>query len=134
VYRAILDLHNAAEPVDTLTVTDELLRRGELDQVGGPVAISQLEALIPTAAHVGVYARLIREKSTLRFLIHTATEVVQSAYQQNKKVGDIIDDAERAILAISEQNTRRGIMGMKELVQRATEQLEKAYNEKRAVT
>jgi replicative DNA helicase len=134
VFKAILDLHNQAEPIDALTVTEELLRRGELEKVGGPVAISQLEALIPTAAHVGSYSRMVHEKSTLRFLIHTATTIVESAYEQNKRVGDIVDEAERAILQISEKTTRRGIMGMKELVQRATEQLEKAYNEKRAVT
>ena len=134
LFRVIADLHNAAEPVDTLTVVDELMRRGLLEAVGGASAVSQLEALIPTAAHVGAYARLIREKATLRRLIETATEVVGAAYRQDRRVTDILDEAERAILAISERNTRRGIVPMSELVRLATEQLEKAYNLKSAIT
>ena len=134
LFKVITDLHNAAEPVDTLTVVDELLRRGLLEAIGGASAVSQLEALIPTAAHVGAYARLIREKSTLRRLIETATEVVGAAYRQDRKVTEILDEAERAILAISERNTRKGIVPMTELVKRATTQLEQAYNLKSAIT
>src|SRR4029077_5277227 len=116
VFRAIQDLHAAAESIDTLTVVDELLRRGQLDAVGGAAAVAQLESLLPTAAHVGAYARLVREKATLRALIETATNIVQSAYRQDKRVVEIIDDAEREILQISEGHTKKGIVPMRELV------------------
>jgi replicative DNA helicase len=134
VFRAISELHAAAEPIDTLTVIDELQKRGQLDAVGGGAAISQLEAMMPTAAHAGAYARLIREKATLRRLIETATNIVQSAYRQDKRVLEIIDEAERDILQISEGHARKGIIPMRELVERATKQLEKAYNQKSAIT
>jgi replicative DNA helicase len=134
IFKVIQDLHAAAEPIDVLTVVDELLRRGQLDAIGGAAAVSQLEAMLPTAAHVGAYARLVREKSTLRHLIEAATSVVQSAYQQDKRVVEIIDDAEREILAISEGHSKRSIVPMRELVDRATKQLEKAFNNKSAIT
>jgi replicative DNA helicase len=134
IFKAIYDLHNAAEPIDAVTVVEALMKAGLLDVVGGATAISQLEALIPTAAHVGAYARLIRDKSTLRRLIETATEIVTEAYKQERRVVDILDEAERAILAISERNQRRGIEGMSSLVKRVMEQLEKAYHEKRSIT
>lgn len=134
IFKAIQDLHNRAEPVDVFTVVDELLKSGQLDAVGGSVAVSQLEALIPTAAHVGAYARLIREKATLRQVIETATDLVTDAYAQETSVTDLLDDAERKILAISEQTARKGIMPMSELVRLATEQLEKAYNNQSAIT
>jgi replicative DNA helicase len=102
--------------------------------VGGAAAVSQLEAMLPTAAHVGAYARLVREKSTLRHLIETSTNIVQSAYRQDKRVVDIIDEAERDILKISEGHARRSIVPMRELVERATKQLEKAFNNKSAIT
>src|SRR5262249_17525608 len=86
IFRAIQELHAAAESIDPLTVVDELLRRGQLDAVGGAAAISQLEAMLPTAAHCAAYARLVREKSTLRRLIESATQIVQSAYRQDKRV------------------------------------------------
>ena len=134
IFTAIQDLHAAAEPIDTLTVVDELLKKGQLEAVGGAAAISQLEAMLPTAAHAGAYARLVREKSTLRGLIEAATDVVQSAYRQDRRVVDIIDDAERQILAISEGHQKKGIVPMRELVDRATKQLEKAFNNKTAIT
>ncbi len=134
VFRIIAELHAKAEPIDTLTVVDELLRQGQLERVGGAAAISQLEALLPTAAHVGAYARLVREKATLRALIENATKVVQSAYAQDKRVADILDEAERDILAISQGNSKRSIVSMSELVMRAQIALDKAVKEKSAIT
>src|SRR5690606_20273821 len=134
LFEAIAELHAAAEPVDTVTVVEQLMKKGLLDAVGGASAVSQLEALIPTAAHVGAYARMVREKATLRTLIETATAVVESAFRQDKLVADIIDEAERAILAIGESNQRRGIQKMDTLVKSVLEQLEKAYRERRSIT
>ena len=134
IFRVISELHAAAEPIDTLTVVDELLRRGQLEQIGGAAAISQLEALLPTAAHVAAYARLVREKAILRQLIENATNVVQSAYAQNKRVAEILDEAERSILEISQGNSKKSIVPMPELVKRATQQLEKAFNNKSMIT
>ncbi|MBM4280553.1 MAG: replicative DNA helicase [Deltaproteobacteria bacterium] len=134
IFRAIADLHHAGEQIDTLTVVDELLKKGQLDAVGGAAAISQLEALLPTAAHVGSYARLVREKAVLRQLIENATNVVQSAYAQNKRVEDILDEAERTILEISQGTSKRSIVPMRVLVKRATDQLEQAINNRAEVT
>jgi replicative DNA helicase len=134
VFRAIADLHAAGEHIDTLTVVDELLKKGQLDAVGGAAAISQLEALLPTAAHVSSYARLVREKSVLRQLIENATNVVQSAFAQNKRVEDILDEAERSILEISQGTSKKSIVPMRELVKRATDQLEKAYANRSPIT
>lgn len=134
IFKVIADLHAKAEPIDTLTVVDELLRNGQLDAVGGAAAISQLEALLPTAAHVGAYARLVRDKAVLRLLIENATNVVQSAYAQDKSVAAILDEAEQKILEISQGNSRKAIVPMRELVRRATQQLEKAFNQKSVVT
>jgi replicative DNA helicase len=134
IFRAIADLHAASEHIDTLTVVDELLKKGQLDAVGGAAAISQLEALLPTAAHVTSYARLVREKSVLRQLIENATGVVQSAYAQNKRVADILDEAERSILEISQGTSKKSIVPMRELCRRATQQLEKAVANRSPIT
>ena len=119
IFKVIADLHAKAEPIDTLTVVDELLRNGQLDAVGGAAAISQLEALLPTAAHVGAYARLVRDKAVLRLLIENATNVVQSAYAQDKSVAAILDEAEQKILEISQGNSRKAIVPMREQIGRA---------------
>ncbi len=134
IFRAIADLHAASEHIDTLTVVDELLKKGQLDAVGGAAAISQLEALLPTAAHVASYARLVREKAVLRQLIENATAVVQSAYAQNKRVTEILDEAERSILEISQGTSRKSIVPMRELCRRARDQLEKAFANRSPIT
>jgi replicative DNA helicase len=100
VFRTMLQLRARGEPVDTLTVVDELMRVGQLEQVGGAAAISQLEAMLPTTAHAAAYARLVHEKSKLRKLIEAGSLIVQSAFRQDRRVDEIVHDAERSILAI----------------------------------
>jgi len=134
IFKAIQDLFARTEPIDVFTVVEELLRKGQLELVGGAAAVSQLEALVPTAAHVGAYAKLISEKATLRALIETCTKLVEASYEQADTVQNLLDKAESSILAISEQTTRKGIVPMRELVKLATEQLEAAYNNQSAVT
>ncbi len=134
VYTIIRELYDSGEPVDTLTVVDALRTKGQLENVGGAASVAELESLVPTSAHVGAYARMIREKSTLRQLINTATHIVQASYQQNHLVSDLVDEAERSILAISESKQRKGVIPMRELVKRAIAQLEQAYEAKSAVT
>ncbi len=102
---AIYDLVARNERADTITVVDELLRRGHLDGVGGAAAVSQLEAMLPTSAHAEAYARLVKDKATLRGLIETATRIVENAHRQSQRPLDIVRDAERAIFALGESST-----------------------------
>ena len=77
VYRAALTLYGRGEPVDAITLVDELERRGELEGVGGKVRIHELAALVPAAANAGHYARIVREMSTLRGLIRAGSEIAR---------------------------------------------------------
>ena len=95
IFAAMQNLHHNGEPINTTTVVDELLRLKKLEQVGGAPFLAQLEALFPTSAHTASYARIIKDKATLRTLIKAATQVVQSAYSQDRRVAEVIDEAER---------------------------------------
>ncbi len=134
IYKAIRELFEEAEPIDTLTTINRLQMKGQLEHIGGAGTVAQISALVPTAAHVRAYARLIREKSVLRTLINTATNVVESAFLQNERVEDIVDKAEAAIMAIRESNQRKGVIPMNELVTMAVKRLEQAFENKSAVT
>lgn len=134
VFEAIRALHNASEPINTITVVERLHMTEKLETVGGAAAIAELEQLMPTAAHVGAFSRLVRQKSTLRQLIDAATGVVEGAYKQNRKVEDILDAAEQAILAISEENTKNTLVHMPDLVKDAMAKIEQMYGQKTAVT
>lgn len=96
VFEAILVLRAAGEPVDTVTVVDMLQQHGQLEAVGGAAAISQLEAMLPTAAHAGAYARLVREKALLRRVIENATRLVTAAYAQNQPIGELLELSQAA--------------------------------------
>lgn len=103
VFEVIQELHEAGEPVDVLSVVDILLQDGQLDSVGGAAGVAQLESTITTAVNVVELAELVREKAQLRALIEAANEVIASAARGDRRVIEIIDEAERKILALSEE-------------------------------
>ncbi len=130
IFKCMQHLHEASDPINTVTVVDELLRMQDLDKVGGPSMIAQLEALFPTSAHVATYARIIQDKAALRRLITISTQIVQTAFRQDRKVLDIIDDAERDILSIRENTGRKGVMSITDLAKAALTKFEALYNNK----
>ncbi|MBH1988941.1 MAG: replicative DNA helicase [Myxococcaceae bacterium] len=130
VFTAMMALSHEHEPINTVTVVDELIQMQKLDQVGGPALVAQLETLFPTSAHMNAYAKLVKDKSTLRKLIAAATKVVQSSYRQDRKVVDVIDEAERVILQIRDEVSQKGMLSIQDLVNIALKRLELMYNNK----
>lgn len=105
IYAAMLGLYRAAEPVDSVTMTDSLRRAGELEAVGSvPYLIGLMES-VPTAAYAESYARIVREKRILRDLIVVSGSIMQTSYDQHLPVGEILDGAERAVYALSHTGT-----------------------------
>src|SRR5215207_10352429 len=82
IYRAALGLYAKGEPVDAITLVDELEQRGELEQVGGRIRIHELAALVPATANAGHYARIVREMATLRGLIRAGSEISQLGWER----------------------------------------------------
>jgi replicative DNA helicase len=130
IFAAMQNLHHNGEPINTTTVVDELLRLQKLDQVGGAPFLAQLEALVPTSAHTASYARIIKEKSTLRRLITVATNVVASAYRQDRRVPDVIDEAERTILEIRDAASTKGMIPIQALVWEGFKKIEQLHQNK----
>ncbi len=98
IMRAMLSLHERNEPVDLVTLSDELRRRGDLQDVGGSPYLVELAEKVPTAANVAHYARIVRERAILRGLITTSTEIATQAYEARKDVDSFLDEAEHRIL------------------------------------
>lgn len=103
IYQAILNLHEQHEPADFLTVTDELEKRKQLDEVGGPAYIMDLLNVVPTAIHVEFYARIVEKKSALRKLIRAAGQITQLAYEDDADP----DEAAGKALTLMSEATRR---------------------------
>jgi len=106
IYDAILDLYSRGEPADTITVADELSKRGDLQRVGGQAYIHELVQSVPTSANAGYYAEIVAERAVLRRLVEAGTRIVQMGYAQGE--GDIEDVVNRAQAAVYDVADRRG--------------------------
>lgn len=133
VFEAMETLANRGEVINAVTVTNELQHTGTLDTAGGPVEVSRLEAMIPTAAHVPTAARELREAAQLRELAAAAREVVTDCELGYERAADVIEGAERKILSVARESGRASPT-MRQLTQNAVDRLEKAYKNKSALT
>src|SRR6516162_9737819 len=120
IFVKMVALSERTEAIDLVTLSEELRRSGELDEVGGPAYIASLADGVPRTANVEHYARIVKEKATLRNLIHSANR--------------ILDDAEKAIFEIAEDRIREGFVPLRDLVQSSFATIEKLQQHKGLVT
>src|SRR5438874_7545014 len=111
--------------IDLVTLKDELGRAGELDAVGGPAYIAALVDGVPRSMNVEHYARIIKEKATLRNLIFSANKILATAYDGADEADVILDQAEHAIFAIADDKIRDGFVTLKDLAHASVETIEK---------
>ncbi|GAW32564.1 replicative DNA helicase [Carboxydocella sp. JDF658] len=134
IFEAICDLADRSEPVDIITVAEELRQRGQLDKVGGAAYIATLSGIVPTAANVEYYARIIREKSLLRALISAATRIAQLGYEGEAEAEEILMQAEKMIYDLSQRKASRTFATMHEILMETFDRIEYLYQNKGDVT
>ena len=137
IFAAIDALSADNHPVDALTVKDYLERSGELDECGGEVYLGDLISLIPTSANVRHYAEIVRERAILRRLLQVCSKISQEVYESPMKpVAEHLDISESQILAVSESfsQDKKNFFSLKELIQEGYKELQKRYEDQRAVT
>jgi len=130
IWRAMEALAARGEPVDLVTLTEELRRRGELDEVGGHAYLVGLAEATPTAAYAEHYAKIVAEKAALRRLIAAAGEVMRLAYEEAGSLDEILDRAGQLILEVQKDGHRRDFQTMEQLVQETFELINKFYEHK----
>jgi len=123
-YQAILDLYNRREPTDFLTLSDELERRGVLDEVGGLGYLSSLLNVVPTAVHVEYYGRIVERTATLRRLIDAGTQIVGIGYQEGLDAEDALDSAEQALFTVSQRRQTKDFQSISDVLDRFFDQLD----------
>jgi replicative DNA helicase len=137
-HRRIFDkmvlLTDRSDPVDLVTLKDELTKSSELEDVGGPAYISALTDGVPRSANIEHYARIVKEKSTLRRLIQSANEVLVRAYDAEEDADDLLDEAERSIFQIAEGRMRSGFVRVGELVDSGYQLIEQMQAQRGLVT
>lgn len=124
IYKAIVDLFSKQEPIDILTVTDQLRKNATLELAGGSYYITELTSKVSSAAHVEFHSRIITEKAIKRELIRIATDVHREAYEDTTDVFDLLDKTEQSLFNVSEINIKKDYADMKSIMAEAILELE----------
>ncbi len=126
IYKAIHKLFAKSEPIDILTVTNELKSSGELELIGGAYFITQLTNRVASTANIEYHARIISQKFIQRELIKISSEIIKEAFEDTTDVFDLLDKAEQNLFAVSENNFRRDYDSMQTLVGEAIKDIQSA--------
>ncbi len=133
-FNAMIALFEKGEPVDAVTLTEELRRRGQLNPTEDPLYIAQLTTTISTAANIEYHARIVLEKALKRGLINASTEVASRAYNDTEDALDLLDDAESKIFQISESRLKKAATPIKRAITETFEMLQTIHGQHGGVT
>ena len=134
IFEAILILFNKNEPVDLITLSEELKRRGTLENIGGVTYLANLSSGVATTANVKYYCKIIEEKSILRRLIYSCNDVVAKSYEDSDEVNAIIEKAEKSIFDITQGRHREGFSPLNEVLLASFSQIEERAANQGALT
>src|SRR6266508_3589280 len=123
IYRAALALYAKGEPVDAITLVDELEERGELEDVGGRSRIHELAALVPAASNAAHYAKIVREMATLRGLIRVGGEIQRLGFERPGETALLVDRAEQAVFDLSQSRVTQEFSHIEELLKDSFERI-----------
>lgn len=134
IYKAITELFDNSEPIDILTVTNQLRKSAKLEFVGGPFAITELTNRVNSAANIEYHARIVAEQAIKRELINIASEIEKEAYEDTTDVFNLLDLVEQKIFNVSESNIRKNYVDMRSLMREAITELEAKKHHKDGLT
>src|SRR4026207_708551 len=134
VFDKMVKVAERGDAIDLVTLKEELGRSGDLEEVGGPAYITALVDGVPRSMNVEHYARIIKEKATLRNLIFSANKILATAYEGEEDADVILDQAEHAIFAIADDKVRDGFVSLRDLAQSSLETIEQLHARKELIT
>jgi replicative DNA helicase len=134
ILSAMASLSDSAMPMDAVTIAERLRQRGDLERIGGVAFLLELSERVPTAANVEHYARIVKEKATIRRLIRASTEIIDRAYDTSVETDDYVDRAEQSIFEISEEARHAGPVRIDSLVIHSLSKIDKLIENKSTTT
>ncbi len=129
IFDCAVNLYERNEPVDLITLTNELKKAEELEGVGGAAYLASLVDKVPTAANIMHYAKIVREKAILRHIIRASTDIIEESYQEGEDIEEFLDSTEKVILNISERMGRSSFYPIKSVIKDSFKTIEKMYTE-----
>jgi replicative DNA helicase len=134
IFDKMVALNERHDAIDFVTLKEELAKAGQLDEVGGPAYIASLADGVPRATNVEYYAKIVKEKSTLRNLIYAANKILTDAYEADQESDVVLDQAESAIFSVADDRLKAGFVQMRDLVKESFPKIEQLFEQKRLIT
>jgi replicative DNA helicase len=134
IFEAMAALAERSQPIDLVTLKDELNRHSALEAVGGAAYLASLLDGVPRITNVEPWSRIIKEKAVLRNLIHAGNRIVQSCYEAEEEAAILLDRAEKAVFDIAERRIRQGFVGLKEIVKESFRTIDQLSQSRELVT
>jgi len=134
VYDTMLQLFDRGEPVDLITLSEELRRNDQLQFVGGPASLALLVEQASIAAHLMSYAAIVRDMAVLRELIQTSTQIITQAFEAKEDVQSLVDEAEKRIFGLAERRLEGSALPVGKILKNTFEYIERLYERKEHVT
>jgi replicative DNA helicase len=128
IYEAILLLHERREPVDFVTLCDELERQGRLEEIGGAAHVTHLINAVPSAIHIEAYGHIVEQDAIRRRLIDAASRIAQLAYQEDQDIDRTVDRAEQTLFSVSERRITRDLAPVQEVIRSYYDRIEYLYD------
>lgn len=134
IFDSILELNENGEPVDLITLTELLRSKRQIEQVGGAVYLTTLTEAVPTTSNISYYCDIVQEKSLLRRLIETSSDILSMAYEPKEDVENVLDKAERMIFEIVQKRRVENYFHIKDILLSTFERIEELYNSEGGIT
>lgn len=134
IFKAMLDLFDRSEAIDLVTIAEQLRKNGELEDAGGPSYLASLASQTPTAANILYHSRILKEKSLMRALLKSATEIAGRVYENSHEADELLDYAEKSIFQISDRRVKGAFVPLRDVIKDSFKLIEDLYNRKDAIT
>lgn len=133
IFDGMMRLYERHKPVDLLTLTDELKRKKELDQIGGSAYLSELTNYVPTAAHAEAYAELVSQKAIRRRLIKASADISELGFDEETSTQELLEKAEAELFSVSDQSLKQDLVSLESILSDSFERLEELHRNKGAL-
>lgn len=127
VYSSMLDLFERREPIDLVTLTAQLKKKGVFDKVGGAAYLAELASIVPSSANISQYAQIVRDHFIKRQLITTAAKVSESAFDETADVRSLLDESEQAVFSLSQEQLRQNFMPLRDALAESFDRLDELH-------
>jgi replicative DNA helicase len=134
IYRAMIALFSKHEPIDVMTLSEEMRKSGDLESAGGISFLAELVDSVPSAANIEHYAKIVLDKYILRQLIGASTDISRECYRAEHDAGTILDEAEQKIFRVSESRVSQGFAHIKDILKERFEEIQRVHESRESVT